>query len=79
MKRTSTGRLFAVTIGGALAAALFCSAAGAQNIGHGKHHPAKASNTEDAAKKKATDEAYQKALKGIPDATRKTDPWGSMR
>jgi len=31
------------------------------------------------AERKATDEAYQAAIKQTPDSTQKVDPWGSIR
>jgi len=38
-----------------------------------------ATKTEDAAKKKADEDAYKKALQSIPDATQKIDPWKGVR
>jgi hypothetical protein len=43
----------------------------------GRHNAA--SKTEDPAKKKADEDAYKKALQGIPDANQKIDPWKGMR
>jgi hypothetical protein len=34
---------------------------------------------QEIAKKKADDKAYQDALRKIPDATEKVDPWKNMR
>lgn len=38
-----------------------------------------AANAEDAAKKKALDENYKRALNSVPDSTEKQDPWKTMR
>jgi hypothetical protein len=38
-----------------------------------------APKTEDAAKSKADEAAYQNAIKAIPDSTAKTDPWQGVR
>jgi hypothetical protein len=38
-----------------------------------------AANAEDAAKKKALDADYKKALDSVPDAKGKEDPWKTMR
>jgi hypothetical protein len=38
-----------------------------------------AANAEDAAKKKALDADYKKALNSVPDSTEKQDPWKAMR
>jgi hypothetical protein len=38
-----------------------------------------AANAEDAAKKKALDADYKKALNSVPDSTEKQDPWKTMR
>jgi hypothetical protein len=38
-----------------------------------------AANAEDAAKKKALDADYKKALNSVPDSAEKQDPWKSMR
>lgn len=37
------------------------------------------SDPQKAAKAKATEKAYQDALKRIPDQNVKVDPWGTMR
>lgn len=39
----------------------------------------RAASTEDAAKQKALDADYKKALNSVPDATEKQDPWKTMR
>jgi hypothetical protein len=38
-----------------------------------------AANAEDAAKKKALDADYKRALNSVPDSTEKQDPWKTMR
>jgi hypothetical protein len=38
-----------------------------------------AANAEDAAKKKALDADYKKALNSVPDSAEKQDPWKTMR
>lgn len=38
-----------------------------------------AGNAEEAAKKKALDADYKKALNSVPDAKEKEDPWKTMR
>lgn len=45
----------------------------------GKRPQQSATHAEDAAKKKALDADYKKALNSIPDATEKQDPWKAMR
>lgn len=45
----------------------------------GKRQQQSATHEEDAAKKKALDADYKKALNSIPDAKEKQDPWKTMR
>ena len=45
----------------------------------GKRQQQDAPKAEDQAKKKAAEEAYENALKGIPTSTEKSDPWKTMR
>jgi len=42
-----------------------------------KHRDAQ--RTEDRAKKKADEKAYEDALKSVPISNEKSDPWKSMR
>jgi len=44
----------------------------------GKRHP-DTQKTEDRAKKKVDENAYQDALKSVPASNEKPDPWKSMR
>jgi len=44
----------------------------------GKRHP-DTQKTEDRAKKKVDEKAYQDALKIVPASNEKPDPWKSMR
>lgn len=50
-----------------------------QEGGKGKKHQAEAPKAEDQAKKKAAEDAYQKALQNIPTSNEKIDPWRSVR
>jgi hypothetical protein len=61
--------------------ALLAAAAHAQGVGPGKRHssPKAAQKTEDLAKKKAEEKAYQDALDKIPESKEKPDPWKTMR
>ncbi len=59
--------------------AFLTMAAHAEGIGKGKRHQQDAPKADDLAKKKAADEAYKNALKSIPVANEKSDPWKSMR
>jgi len=65
----------------AVALALAMGVALAQGVGKGKRGRQNnaATKTEDAAKKKADEDAYKKALQSIPDATQKIDPWKGVR
>jgi hypothetical protein len=45
----------------------------------GKRQQQDAPKAEDQAKKKAAEEAYENALKGIPTSNEKSDPWKTMR
>lgn len=62
----------------AIAMALLTPAAFAQSKGK-RQQQQSANRAEDAAKKKALDADYKKALNSIPDATEKPDPWKTMR
>jgi hypothetical protein len=80
VRTTSTGPIRTFLIGGALTATAFSTAADAQDVMKRRQDRPQATNrTEDVAAKKAADEAYQKALKNIPDASKKKDPWGTLR
>lgn len=57
---------------------LAASPAMAQGKGRSQHD-SKAAPKEDLAKKKADDEAYQRALKNIPEPKGKIDPWQGSR
>jgi len=60
--------------------ALLTLPANAQMVGgeKGKRHR-DTQKTEDQAKKKVDEKAYQDALKTIPKSSEKPDPWKSMR
>jgi len=62
-----------------LAIALLTVAAHAQGMGKGKRQEKPAQKTEDLVKKKALEEDYKNALKNIPEAKDKPDPWKTMR
>ena len=62
-----------------MAIALLTVAANARGMGGSKGHQQDAQKTEDSAKKKADERAYQDALKSIPDSKEKPDPWKNMR
>jgi hypothetical protein len=67
-----------------IAAALIASLAGAayaQGVGprRGTPQAKPAQKTEDLAKKKADEKAYNDALKKIPESKEKPDPWKTMR
>jgi hypothetical protein len=53
--------------------------ADAQGHGKGKKQTQDASTAEGSAKKKVGDDAYKNALKNIPDAKEKSDPWKTLR
>jgi len=59
---------------------LLTAGASAQMAGgeKGKRH-ADTQKTEDRAKKKVDEKAYQDALKSVPASNEKPDPWKSMR
>lgn len=61
----------------AIAMALLAPTAFAQSKGKRQQQPT--THEEDAAKKKALDADYKKALNSIPDAKEKQDPWKTMR
>jgi len=62
-----------------IAVALLMASALAQGSGKGKRQQQDAAKKEDPARKKADEEAYRKALKSIPDAKEKQDPWNGVR
>jgi hypothetical protein len=63
-----------------IAIALLTVGAVAQGMGKGRRHQQDAPKTEEQAKKKkAADEAFQRAGKTIPESTAKADPWKGMR
>lgn len=62
----------------AIAMALLAPTAFAQTKGK-RQQQQPATHEEDAAKKKALDADYKKALNSIPDAKEKQDPWKTMR
>lgn len=45
----------------------------------GKRQQQPTANAEDAAKKKALDADYKRALNSVPDVNEKQDPWKTMR
>ena len=63
---------------GAVAIALMTVPADAQEMGKVRKHQG-AQKTEDNKKMKADEKAYEEALKRIPDSTKKSDPWKSVR
>ena len=64
-----------------IAVALLTIGADAQAISgeKGKKHQRDTQKTEDRAKKKVDEKAYDDALKSIPASHEKPDPWKSMR
>jgi hypothetical protein len=62
----------------AVALALLASAPLAQAKGKKQQQPSTTSS-EDAAKKKALDADYKRALNSVPDAPANQDPWKTMR
>ncbi len=67
------------TLIAAMAIAVLAVAAPGQATAKGKKQQQDAPKAEDQAKKKAAEEAYQNALKSIPAANEKSDPWKTMR
>ena len=63
----------------ALVLALLTMTAHAQRMGKGSRQQKPAQKTEDLAKKKALEQDYKNALKNIPEAKEKPDPWKTMR
>ena len=61
--------------------ALLAVAAHAQGAGtrKGASPPPETQKKEDLVKKKADEQAYKDALKQIPEAKEKPDPWKTMR
>lgn len=67
-----------LTVAAAITVALLASNQIAQ--AKGKRQPQQpAANAEDAAKKKALDADYKRALDSVPDVKGKQDPWKTMR
>jgi hypothetical protein len=58
--------------------ALLVPATFAQAKGKRQQQPS-ATSTEDAAKQKALDADYKRALNSVPDAPKNDDPWKTMR
>jgi len=61
----------------AVAIALLAQAPIAQAKGKRQQQPA--ASTEDAAKQKALEADYKRALQSVPDAPKNEDPWKTMR
>jgi uncharacterized protein HemY len=61
-----------------VAIALMMVPAHAQDTGKARKHQ-QTQKTENTAKTKADEQAYKKALKRIPDSTKKVDPWQNVR
>jgi hypothetical protein len=57
--------------------ALLMPAAYAQNLPESDHQ--KAEEAKKKAEQKANEEAYKSAVKRMPDANQKADPWGDLR
>lgn len=47
--------------------------------GKGRRNPSDATKPDNAAKRKADNAAYERALKSIPDSKVKVDPWSGAR
>ena len=58
---------------------LFAGPAAAQDSFGIPVNPRKVPTKEEIARQKATDDAYDKAMKKIPDKNSSTDPWGNVR
>ena len=63
----------------ALVLALLTMTAHAQGRGKRSRPQKPVQKTEDVAKKKALEQDYKNALKNIPEAKEKPDPWKTMR
>ena len=63
----------------ALVLALLTVTAHAQGMGKGTRQQKAVQKTEDLTKKKALEQDYKNALKNIPEAKEKPDPWKTMR
>lgn len=63
----------------ALVIALLTVSAFAQGAGRGPRPPKPVQKAEDLKKKKAIEQDYRNALKSIPEAKEKPDPWKTMR
>ena len=64
----------------AMAIVLLTCSVHAQEMKTGKgRHQQDTQKTEDKAKRKADQKAYEDALKSIPESKEKLDPWKSMR
>ena len=61
-----------------VAIALMMASAHAQEMGKTRMHQ-RAQKTEDTRKLKADEQEYKEALKRIPNATKKVDPWQNVR
>lgn len=70
--------LLKITTAAAIATALFAPTAFVQAKGK-RQQQQPAANAEDAAKKKALDADYKRALNSVPDSTEKQDPWKTIR
>jgi hypothetical protein len=63
-----------------IAIAMLTTGAYAQGMGKGGKNPQQTEQkTDDQDAKKASDAAYKKALKVIPAASEKPDPWKNVR
>jgi len=58
---------------------LFAGPAAAQDTFGIPVNQQKAPTQEEIARQKATDDAYNKTMKKIPDKNSSTDPWGNIR
>jgi hypothetical protein len=66
------------TVVAAIAIALLTQGAYAQGKGK-RQQQQSTTSTEDAAKQKALDADYKRALNSVPDAPKNDDPWKTMR
>ena len=64
---------------GAMAIILLAVAPSGPAMAKGRRGQQAAPKAEDVAKRKAAEDAYENALKGIPASTVKTDPWQNIR
>jgi hypothetical protein len=70
--------LLIAAIVASLAAAAMAPAS-AQGMAGGKRHRGETQSTPAQSKKKVDDKDYNAALKQIPNADKKPDPWGKLR